>query len=63
MVFVRKELYLFTHSCNKHLLSTCSTQATVYGAGNTKLEHGLVEVTDMGTDGYNTLADSIYTQT
>lgn len=63
MVFVRKELHLFTPSCNKHLLSTYSTPAIVYGAGNTKMKHSLGEVTDMGTDGYNTLADSIYTQT
>lgn len=34
MVFVKKELYLFTHSCNRHLLNTYSIPATMYGAGN-----------------------------
>lgn len=47
MVFVRKELTPFTHSCNKHLLRTYSIPAIVLGAGNTKMQHSVVEVTDI----------------
>lgn len=59
MFFVREELSLFTHSHNKHLLSTYSIPAIVHSAGDTEMKHSLAKVTDICADGHNTLAGSM----
>lgn len=59
---VREESYLLIRShihATKPSASTYSSPAVGHGAGTARLQHSPVEVADIRTDGYNTLAGSI----
>lgn len=49
----------FSYSCHQPSASTYSSPAVGHGAGTARLQHSPVEVADIRTDGYNTLAGSI----